>query len=336
MARKNGFRFFVVGLLALVASSAGAVELKISTLAPDGSVWMKAMREGAAEVAERTQGRVKLRFYPGGSMGNESAVLRKIRVGQLHGGAFTVGTLSEVYPDIEVYALPVLFRSYDEVDYVRQRMDSKLAAGLEKNGFESFGFIEGGFAFLLSNRAARTFDDLKGLKAWVPEGDSFSAGLLAEASMSAIPLPIADVLTGLQTGLVDTVAGPPVGVVALQWFTKVKYLTDLPLIYTCGTIALSSRSLEQVQDADRSVLREVLERVSATLDKRNRADNDQARAALAKQGIQFVTMSAEAERRWHEIAATARKRVVEKGMLSPAVVAEAESLTAEARGAGTK
>lgn len=336
MARRNSVRVFVAALLALVASSARAVELKISTLAPDGSVWMKAMREGAAEVAERTQGRVKLRFYPGGSMGNESAVLRKIRVGQLHGGAFTVGTLAEVYPDIEVYALPVLFRSYDEVDYVRQHMDSKLAAGLEKNGFESFGFIEGGFAFLLSNRATRAFEDLKGLKAWVPEGDTFSADLLAEAGMSAIPLPMADVLTGLQTGLVDTVAGPPVGIVALQWFTKVKYLTELPLIYTCGTIALSSRSLEQVQEADRAVLGEVLGRVSATLDTRNRADNEQARAALAKQGIQFVTISPESERRWQEIAAAARKRAVEKGLLSAAVVAEAESLAAEARGAGTK
>lgn len=336
MARKSWIRIGIAGSLVLAATSGWAVELKISTLAPEGSVWMQAMREGAAEVAERTEGRVKLRFYPGGSMGNESAVLRKIRVGQLHGGAFTVGTLSDVYPDIVVYALPVMFRSYDEADHVRQRMDSKLAAGLEKSGFTSFGFIEGGFAFLLSSRPARSFDDLKGLKAWVPEGDSFSADLLAEAGMKAIPLPMADVLTGLQTGLIDTVAGPPVGIVALQWFTKVKYLAELPLIYTCGTIVLGNRSLEQVQEGDRAVLREVLGRVSAALDRRNREDNQQARTALAKQGIQFVAMSAESERRWHEIAAAARKRSVEKGMLNAAIVAEAETLAAEARGGGTE
>ncbi len=264
-------------------------------------------------------------------MGNENAVLRKIRIGQLHGAAFTIGTLAEVYPEAQVYALPLLFNSLEEVDFVRARIDSRLQAGLRERGFESFGMVEGGFAYLLSSKPTRSFDDLKGRKAWVPEGDSIGATILDAAGLSAIPLPTSDVLTGLQTGLVDTVAGPPVGVVALQWFTKVKYLTDLPIIYTCGTLVVSRKALEPVDPADHAVVREVLERVSKQLDASVRADNEQARAALVKQGIEVVELDPASRERWRAVAGEARRRLIEKGTVPAGIAAEVEAVLAERR-----
>ena len=117
--------YLKTSLLALVftfsSSHAVAKTLKIATLAPAGTTWMKEMKKGAGEIKKKTEGRVKLKFYPGGVMGNDKSVHRKIKIGQLHGGAFTSGGLSHVYPEIQTLSLPMLFDNFAEVDYVRSR-----------------------------------------------------------------------------------------------------------------------------------------------------------------------------------------------------------------------
>ena len=118
-----------------------AVVLKIATLSPEGSYWMDQMRRGALEVKQKTEGRVRIKYYPGGIMGNEKAVLRKIRIGQLQGAAIMYGSLSGIHPDGQIYGLPMLFESFEEIDYVRQRMDPILLEGLAKRGFIAFGLV---------------------------------------------------------------------------------------------------------------------------------------------------------------------------------------------------
>ena len=116
--------------------------------------------------------------------------------------------------------------------------------------------------------------------------------ILDAAGISPVPLPLSDVLTGLQTGLIDTVAGPPVAAVALQWFTRTKFFTDLPIVYSYGGIVVSKKAFAQLSEADRKIVRDVMTRVSALLDKQTRKDNLSAREALAKQGLQFVNLRA--------------------------------------------
>ena len=125
-------RIVFVVLFFLLSSQANAVVLKIATLSPDGSNWMIAMRQGAKEVAKKTENRVRFKFYPGGIMGGDKAVLRKIRIGQLHGGILTSGSLSKFYHDLLVYNLPMVFKSFAEVDFVRKHMDMLIIDGLEK------------------------------------------------------------------------------------------------------------------------------------------------------------------------------------------------------------
>ena len=125
-------------------------------------------------IEKRSQGRVVLRFYPGGVMGNDQSVMRKIRAGQLQGGAVTIGALAGVDKDIQIYGLPFLFHDLREVDQVRARMDATLLQGLEKKGFIGFGFAEGGFAYFMSNRPLKTITDLQAGKVWAPEGDTIS------------------------------------------------------------------------------------------------------------------------------------------------------------------
>jgi TRAP-type C4-dicarboxylate transport system substrate-binding protein len=322
---------FATCLFAATAAAAQEVQLKVATLAPDGSKWMTAARRAADEVSSRTGGRVAIRFYPGGTMGTDQAVLRKMRIGQLHGGAILIGSLADVEPNVELYNLPLLFHDYAEVDAVRAAFDKRLLGMLADKGFASFGFVETGFVYLMSTRAVGSFADLEGRKIWMPEGDPISQAIADAAGLSPVPLAIADVLTGLQTGLVDTVAAPPVGAVALQWFTKATYVTDLPVTYVFGTLVVTEESMQRMSQPDREVVREVLTGAMAGLDRGAREDNEQARQALARQGVTFIQPNDETRRRWSSVAAEATQTLVGRQRYDRALLGEIQKVLEERR-----
>ncbi|MGD8439296.1 MAG: TRAP transporter substrate-binding protein DctP [Holophagae bacterium] len=328
---QGALRSLFFGCLAVAAvGPASATQLKVATLAPDGSFWMTEVRRAADEVAERTAGRVEFRFYPGGTMGDDAAVLRKMRIGQLHGGVFLGGSLSDSVPELKIYSLPLLFSDYDQVDAVREAVDPVLIDDLDAEGYHTFGFIEGGFAYLYSTKKAASFDELRGSKAWLPEGDDVGRVLIDEAGLSPVPLGLADVLTGLQTGLIDVVTGPPVGAVALQWFTKVKYIIDVPVIYTFGCMVISNRAWSQLGPADQAVVDEVFGRVTETLDRRARRDNQEALQALIEQGMQVLPPSPEASAEWAAVARRSTERLVRELDLNRELLARINRIAASA------
>ncbi|MBT8107177.1 MAG: TRAP transporter substrate-binding protein DctP [Gammaproteobacteria bacterium] len=263
-----------------------ATTLKIATVTPEGSQWMKDMRASAKEIRERTDGRVQIKYYGGGVMGNDQKVLSRIRLNSLQGGAFTPSALASQYSDLNLYGLPMVFDSEAEAAHVRGRLDQKLSEGLQEAGWVNFGFAGGGFAILMSNTPISKFDDLKGQKVWIPEGDAISRRAMEALSLSPVSLPLTDVLMGLETGLIDIVAMSPIGALVLQWHTKVKYITELPLVYTLGFMAVSKRSFDKIGAADQAVVREVMERTYKDFDRQNVIDNRGARDALIKAGIQ--------------------------------------------------
>ena len=300
----------VYGILLLLAATtqARAVTLKVATLAPDGTSWMTEMRKGAEEIGQKTQGRVKLKFYPGGVMGNDKSVMRKIRIGQLHGGAFAAGSLSGISPDAQIYTLPFLFRSYQEVDFVRKRVDRLIKKGLENNGFVVLGISGGGFAYMMSKNPLRKVNDLKGQKVWLPEGDLIIETVFKLAGVTPVALPLADVYTGLQTGLVNTVGSSPIAAIAFQWHTSVSYLTDAPLVYLVGMLAVDKKAFARLKPEDQRVVQEVMAKTFDHLDRLNRKDNAEAQQALVSQGVQIVIPSPDELARWREIA---RQAIIE-------------------------
>ena len=234
-----------------------------------------------------------MKFYPGGIMGNDSQVLRKIRVGQLQGGAFTGGGIGQRYSGFNLYGIPLLFRSLDEVDFVRARLDADLEVGLREAGFTSFGFVEAGFAQLMANEPISSVDDMRRRKVWSPEGDPIGFRVLEAMGLSPVVLPPTDVLTGLQTGLLDVVAASPVVALVLQWHTKVRYVTDLPIAYGLGIFAIDNRVFDGLSRADQELLRSVMTEVTKSLDTQTRADNREAEAVLRESGIEFVPVLSE-------------------------------------------
>ncbi|MEW8359835.1 MAG: TRAP transporter substrate-binding protein DctP [Candidatus Thiodiazotropha sp.] len=321
----------LLSLLLLSPLSQAGTTLKIATLAPDGTSWMKEMRAAAKQIQQQTEGRVRIRFYPGGVMGNDNSVLRKIRVGQLHGGAITGGGLSAIYRDAQLYTLPFQFRNLQEVDAVRQVMDPLIIAGLKNEGYVSFGLSEGGFAYLLSNKPVKTTKNMRELKIWIPEGDEINANMFQALGISPVPLPLTDVLTGLQTGLIDTIASAPVGAIALQWHTRVNYLTQVPLAYLYATLVLTETAFNKLQKPDRSVVREILGATFDRIDRQNRMDNEKALAALQKQGIEFVSPSADQQQAWEQHANTTLNKLSEEKLFSKAMFSRMQTLVQQYR-----
>ncbi len=316
---KKWSALFMISLLLSIAPMppAHARVLKIATVSPDGAMWMRKMREGAKEIADRTEGRVKLKFYPGGVMGNDQSILRKMRIGQLQGGAFTAGGLAGVYPDIQIYALLFLFNSQEQVDFVRARMDKTLLQGLERQGLIGLGIAGGGFAYNISTAPQKSLEDLRSHKVWIPTGDVISKAIMEAAGVSPIPLPISDVLTGLQTGMIDTVAASPIGAIAFQWYTKVTYLMDAPISYIYALLVIDKKTFNKLQPADQKIVREVMARVYREIDQQNKLDNAKAIDALKKQGVTFVPLSPELMQDWQKVAEKTIAILAKQGAFTP-------------------
>lgn len=286
-----------LGLTGLVS----AQELRIATLAPADSQWMSDMRAGADRIRELTGGRVSLKFRAGGVAGSDAQVLRKIRIGDLHGGAFGAGGLGAIYSGLNTYGIPLIFESLDEVDYVRARLDSKIAAGLAENGFVSLGFSEGGFSNLMSNIPVSHVDDLRRQKVWVPDNDPISFQVLEALRLAPVPLELADALLGLRRGLVDVVAAAPVVALVLQWHTEVSYRTDLPISYSMGVFAIAEDVFDGLAEPDQGIVRTVIGEVMAGIDSASRDDNAEARRIMDEMGIETVTVNRTDVESWRQV-----------------------------------
>lgn len=325
MRRFKWIAFIVLASLFIAVPGYG-LRLKIATLSPEGSVWMDKMQAGADEIHRKTNKRVRFKFFGGGVMGNDDAVLRKIRIGQLHGGAVTAGSLSHLYGDGIIYGLPMKFKSLQEIDRVRKKMDPILMEGFEKNGFVTFGMAEGGFAYLMSNTPIRTSEDLRNHKVWIPGNDLITAEVLKRVGINPIPLPMADVLTSLQTGLVDTIPAPPIAAILLQWHTRVRYLTEIPLSYTYGLLAVDRKVFAKIAPEDQQIVRDVMEGVFKDIDHQNRKDHIAALKVLQKNGIQFVQPTVEAQAEWRAAGMEVTQKLLETGQISQQALEQLDSV----------
>ncbi len=278
-------------------------------------MWMQKMRAGADAVARKTDNRVTFKFYPGGVMGDDKTVLKKIRIRQLHGGAVVAGSLSKFFPSNQIYAQPMKFQNLKEVEYVRQFMDQYIIDGLDNAGFVTFGIMGGGFAYIMSKEPIKTVADLRHQKVWIPDNDKISQDSIKAFGITPIPLPMATVRTSLQTGLINTVATTPSGAIILQWYTQIKYVLDLPLIYLHAVFAIDKKTFLKIPEQDRKIVSKIMTARLKEVEQLNREDDKKAIETLKKRGIKFIKPSLEALIDWNEVGKIASDHMINTGVL---------------------
>ena len=253
------------------------------------------------DIMQKTDNAVQFRVYAGGVLGDEKDVIRKMFVGQIHGAVITASSLTKMLPDMDVLQVPFLFQNYEEVDYLLSKMDAHFRGGMEQNGYVMLGWSEGGFVRLMSTVPVVTLDDLRKAKVWVWEEAPMTRAIFKEAGVSGIPLSMPDVLVGLQTGLVDVVYAPPAGAISLQWFTKTKYITDVPLMYITGTIIVKKDAFDRLTPDHQTIVRDAFNRQQERMRKTVRAENRSAIQVMVNSGIQLLEVSGEEIEKYKQI-----------------------------------
>ena len=290
--------FIILSFLAvfLVAGGAGAASgktFKIASLAPEGSIWVDAFKQFADEVSEKTDGEIGFRIYPGGIMGDDKAMYRKMRVGQLHGGGFTMTGIADIVNDFRILAIPFMFRSYEEVDHAVDALLPHFNQEFSKQGLELIAMTEVGFVYTFSTEPKTSIEDLQKGKTWAPSNDPLTTEFLKSLDISPITLTIPDVMSSLQSGLIDTAFNSLYGSIVLQWFTKAPYVTDQPYGYAYGAFIMSSKVLSGISAEQRKIIQQAADTYFSELIAKTRESNQQSRNVLADQGVTFVKTTPE-------------------------------------------
>lgn len=308
-------RAIFFALLVLPVFATATTTLKISTAYPAGTFAVEQLRVAGEEIRQGTEGRVRLQIYPGGVMGDDQAVQRRIRIGQLDGMVAQSGAVSNLHGDLQLYSLPFLFDSADDVDRLREQWDSKLLDRLSSLGWQGYGPIDGGFAYIMSQDPIQNRHDLNAARLWVPANST--APLFAQAlGVRPIALPIGEVLTSLTTGGIDSIVSPVPAALTLQWFSRVDYLVNQPVIYTYALVLLSERSLRGVSDADQNVIHAALNRYASEMDARSRRDNAAALAAIEQQNVRILPSNEGIRESFMASRADIYQRLHDQGALS--------------------
>jgi TRAP-type C4-dicarboxylate transport system substrate-binding protein len=278
----------LAALLPAHAAAQPEYVIKFATLAPPGSTWMHLLEEWDRQIRDESDGRLGFKFYPGGVQGDEPDILKKMRFNQLQGGAFSGYGIGYMYSPARVMELPFLFRSFDEIDYVRAKFMPAFEQGFRDNGYELLGWMEIGFVHMFSQYPVRSLEDMKSRRVWLWQGDPMGQAFFKASGISPVPLSIVDVYTSLSTGLVDTVYCTPLAAIALQWFTKTRYVSDLSLTNAIGGLVVSKSFYDKLPQDLRAILRTTGHSAGEKLVAATRADNENSVAELKARGLEFI------------------------------------------------
>jgi len=286
--------FFSLTLLSifLFSSPSRALSIKVGVLAPEGTSWAKNLKEMASEIETATNKRIKLKIYFGGAQGDEPDVLRKVRIGQLHGGIFTGKTLGEINGDVRIMELPFTF--YENREKALKTMLTLAPffnQGFEKKKFHNLGFFELGLVYFVSKKKTESLDSLKGVKIWSWEGDPIVEAMISEMGLVSVPLPLPDVLSSLSTGIIEAAYAPPLGIIALQWNTKINYLLDFPLSYSTGAFLVDQTTWKKIDPADQKLVSDISAKFITQVNSLNAKDNVDALEAMKALGVEFIKFS---------------------------------------------
>ena len=279
------------GLFCPGASSAAdkaKITIKIATLAPKGSSIMNIFEELSAQIREKTKGEVAFKIYWGGVQGDEKDVFRKIKLGQLHGGGFMGPGLGQIVSEVRVTEIPYVFRNYNEVKYVRSRIQDTMNKLFEEQGFIVLGWMDLGFLYTFSKVPLTSLEVARQQKWWTMEGEPIGREVYKALGISPISLSITDVATSLSTNLIDCANTTPYGAVAFQWYSRFNYMGEFPSSNICGATVVTKKIWDKISPQSQKIILEVSRNSHDMIVKATRKEDAKCLEILRKEGIQVV------------------------------------------------
>jgi TRAP-type C4-dicarboxylate transport system substrate-binding protein len=269
-------------------AGAEAIELRIASLAPSGSPWMEVLDKAAAEVRDKTSGRITFKYFEGGQQGDERDFVRKIKLGQLDGAAVTAVGLSMIDESIRVLELPMMFQSAEELDYVADKLWPYFQNKFEKKGFKLQDRGEVGWVYFLSKAKVEKLTDLRGQKLWLWGDDALVGAVFKKLNLNGVPLGVPEVDGNLTSGKIDACYSSPLAAVALQWYTKVKYMTSMPFSFAIGATVVSVDAYKKLPAEDAKIVEDISRANARKLRKVIRKANEDAKGTMARKGVTIV------------------------------------------------
>ncbi len=285
-------KYLLLLAFGFVAANAQQYTIKFASLAPEGSTWTNLLREYDAAVRKESGGKLGFKIYAGGVQGEDKDVLRKMRLGQLHSAGLTGVGLGEIVPKVRILDSPFLFQNYEEVDHIYTAFADEFDKAFRANGYVLLGWAEVGWVYVLTNTPVRSLADMNGVKMWMWEGDKVAEATFKALGINPIPLSVIDVLTSLQTGLINGAYTSPLAALVLQWNTRVKYMMNLPLADASGAVVITKKKFDELPADMQEILVRNGKKYMRNLTVQSRKENADAIVTLKKGGIQLVDVTA--------------------------------------------
>lgn len=306
----SAFGLIVAGLLSLAGGRGeAAVVIRLGTLAPSGSSWELILRRMGAEWAQATNEELKLRIYAGGTVGDEGEMIRKMRIGQLQAAAISNAGLAELDPSAYALMLPMMFSSYEEWDYVRKRVNPLLEEKLAQKGFTVLAWSDVGWVYFFTKTPMRTPEDLRGMKLAGSHTETRSIDIFKWAGFNPVPISAVDMMTGLQTGLIDSLYLPIILAEGSQYYRQVPNMTDMKWAPLQGAVVMHEKGWNQLSSDQKAEVLRITGQIGEDLRTTNREQEERSLAAMKSRGLRVVEVDEATVQSWVEVAKKAYPRV---------------------------
>jgi len=318
---------FLPGSPASNAAADGPIVIRYASLAPPSSAFGKILKAWGRTFKKETEGRAELRFYTGGSQGDERDFIRKIRAGQIDAAGITTTGLGMVVRPILVLTAPGLITEMEQLYHVRTALRSRFEVMFQEAGFELLTWGDGGKNRLFSAKPFAKPSDLKSMRPWAWKDDPVFAGYLGVIGANPVRVGANEVYGGLQTRMIDTVPSSCIMAVAIQWYTKLNYMAKQNLNVLVGGSIVKHEVFARLTPGDQKILLDTAERGARAMDKIVIRDDERAYQTLLSRGLIEVDLSPH-KAEWDAVAKTARDQLAGR-VYSKSLLAQVTALAAE-------
>ena len=316
----KGFVSFVFPILLIITTpqlSTGQTKIKLGTLVPKGTSYHRILLEMAEQWRQSPDGGVQTTIYSDGTMGGDVDLIRRMRVGQIQAAMVTVSGLGEIDPGINaLQEIPMVYRSLDEADYVRMKLQPTLEKRMLDKGFVVLFWGNVGWVRFFSKESATTPNDFLKMKLFVGSGDNDQIDLMKASGYHVVPLEWSDVLTGLQTGMVDVIPTVPFHALACQFYASTRYMLEVNWVPVVGATVITKKAWDSMSPAKQDFIRKVAVASGKEMETDSRKENDLAVEAMKKRGLQVRPVTPELDAQWRKFAESTYPRI--RGHMVPA------------------